>query len=107
MEALKNSSVPSRGDFFKHGFNEQHVAGYLCCKYNWPWTGWFVLMQELKMLYLVNRGDGFYKYEEPPVKEGSLIRNFVTGRGELNGNQYREVAKENFEELMMIGVTKS
>ena len=104
MESLKNSSVPKRGEFFRHGFLEHYVAGYLCCKYQWPWTGWDTIMRELKMFYLVEYGDGTYRYKEPPVKENSLIHNFVTGKGELNGSQYREVARELFEELMMIGV---
>jgi hypothetical protein len=104
MEGLKNSSTPKRGDFFRHGFIDSNITGYLCCKYQWPFTGWDVMMRELKMLYLVNLGDGTYKYQEPLPKENSLIRNFVTGKGELNGHQYREVAKELFEELMMIGV---
>lgn len=102
-EGLKNSSKPTRGDFFRHGFIEDKVGGWLCARLNYPHSGWFELKNELKMLYMVHTSMGAgFKLEEPPARELQAVP--VGPDKQLNGAKLRELAKELFEEMMTIGL---
>lgn len=89
-------------EFFTNGFNEAKLQGYLSCYFNNKHGVLVEVLNEIKMLYLVDTGLGHgFVIEMPPVRQVSV----KDPRSEaiLDGTALRALALEVYQSIKKLG----